>query len=273
MDVGADADTNAIGLGDGGDARADAPILAISSRGGITGAACFDPATSTLSLLEDVSEDSAFSVCQMLLFQTNPGIVIANMRADAAMLAVLREPLRLSATTQHKIETRPSSEFAFEAGKTRLLGIRLARPNTPNRIDEQTHTHAHARSAAPTAAQRRESMQMTIEAVVCLDNREMVGAAGALLAFVAEAAFSGELALMDRPPRLPGVAEDVDAGFDAAGPAGEAAYGGAGRANLPYRARRGGRRAAALSLDGFVIHAVESIALSKMMQLSVNTLV
>ncbi|KAH6591068.1 hypothetical protein BASA50_009068 [Batrachochytrium salamandrivorans] len=160
-------------------------VMALCFRHGQVGAACFNCATSTLQLFEDSVEDTCLEVCKSLMFQTQPNVVLTFARADQEFLHVLQQGvLAISTTAACELLLRPTPEFTYESGKSKLLSICWA---TLHDLNQSESHHGEG------TAKHREQVQMVLEGIVQLKNREMVGSAGALLSYLALARLSGNL--------------------------------------------------------------------------------
>eukprot|EP00842_Homolaphlyctis_polyrhiza_P006252 jgi/Hompol1/6628/HPOL_002899-RA len=114
-----------------------------------------------------------------------PTRIITNARADPKLLEVVKSQIHDTAAvttsqmdnqSDERVHLSPTPEFAFEYGKSKLLGIQLATLNDPLR----------AQQSRQAVSVRREALDIFIQGIVQLNNREMVGSAGALLAYISK---------------------------------------------------------------------------------------
>ncbi|XJO78713.1 hypothetical protein BDV3_003111 [Batrachochytrium dendrobatidis] len=152
-------------------------IMAICCRHNRMGAALLNGSTSTLQLFEDVCEDSTYQMCRSLLFQTHPTSILTFARADQAFIRILEQAISSMENQSCELLLRPTPEFSYESGKSKLLSIQLAHLNSSVYcvLDQ-----------SDSKAKYRTRLQMLLEGIVVLDHREMVGAAGALLTYLAK---------------------------------------------------------------------------------------
>ncbi|KAJ3094971.1 MutS protein msh5 [Phlyctochytrium planicorne] len=161
-------------------------ILALSIRRGRLGAAHFTPANGTLFLLEDINEGTErFELARILIFQAQPQIVLCHARVDETFLAVVRECVNSLPTQgiKRSVEIRPSTEFLYKTGLSRLLSLDVLKPEKeePRNILDPMSVDLRAEGEN---SHKGLSARVLIESIVSLDNSEMVGSAGSLLAYM-----------------------------------------------------------------------------------------
>ncbi|KAI8804753.1 muts domain V-domain-containing protein, partial [Cladochytrium replicatum] len=161
----------------------DKVVMTISYRSKKLGTAYYSVAKSRVYLMQDMFETDDFELVRMLKVQVRPNIIVVGSRTDEALMEILREndgsmPLGFS------VEVRPSTDFLYEGGKSKLLSIKVNGDGPESR-------YVHIQADGQLGPQA--DMMIYLESVISLGNQEMVCCAGALLTYVAKARLTGEI--------------------------------------------------------------------------------
>ncbi|KZT60301.1 hypothetical protein CALCODRAFT_492631 [Calocera cornea HHB12733] len=100
----------------------DQVCVAMNSNSQRLGAAIYDPATSTLYLLEDTEDSAAFDLAVAVLEQTTPQTVLTSSKSDERFQAAVEEHCITNNITYN---LRMSHEFTPARGADRLLSLPL----------------------------------------------------------------------------------------------------------------------------------------------------
>jgi DNA mismatch repair protein MSH5 len=139
-------------------------IMALDRHGSKTGCSFYTISTETLSLMEDL-ELCGPDIMDTLLFQIQPTILLIPSRLEDM---VPGEDTAESAPGR-TVSVRPSTEFKYEAGREKLISLRIGEEAGPVlRQDSDGH------------GGRKERL-VTLAAWVDVDSRVTVGCAGAVL--------------------------------------------------------------------------------------------
>ncbi|KAI9006039.1 muts domain V-domain-containing protein [Gaertneriomyces semiglobifer] len=163
----------------------DEVILAVAYRSGKVGAAYYSVMTGRLYLMEDMQENNQYELIRLLKFQVCPAIILTSARSEDDFIDALSGADGLS--TECEVQARPSTEFAYQNARNKLLSLRLLGQQTfPSDQGEPENTGQRSLG-------RKTRLSLLAESIVSLNCREMVGCAGALLDYIGKARLTGAI--------------------------------------------------------------------------------
>ncbi|KAJ3150451.1 MutS protein msh5 [Geranomyces michiganensis] len=169
-----DLGTEQNGVGDG----TDMIVMAVTYKNRKVGAAYYNVDTSKLYLMQDMEDDHHLEIIRLLKFQVAPSIIITSARSDDYLMSVINE--HDETLPRFEVEVRPSTDFLYQAARGRLLSLRIGSDTLAG------HVQGGARHS-------KSEMLCSLESIVSLENREMVGCAGALLSYITKARLTGAI--------------------------------------------------------------------------------
>ncbi|KAJ3023757.1 MutS protein msh5 [Thoreauomyces humboldtii] len=132
---------------------------------------------------ESLTTGKDLRVLSIVQFQIAPSVIITSARSEDHFIAALAEsdnPL-----SAFEMDIRPSTDFIYATAKNKLLSLRI------RETAQAYELHRISGGSENRSEWNRNDMMFYLESVVSLDNREMVGCAGALLNYVTKAKLTG----------------------------------------------------------------------------------
>ncbi|KAH8808297.1 muts domain V-domain-containing protein [Xylogone sp. PMI_703] len=171
-------------------------IMAIDMkvRGGTIGCAYYVTREEKLYLMEDV-KIGGLEILERIKLHAQPTVVLVSTKSDEVLEEVLRKDARgidrghdtNEIFGSYVIDSRPSSEFHYEAAKSKLLNLEFSRANGPTFIftvpgedltTDIVHDTAHREKSGPVGR------QMKLGGWIDFEWRLTIGCAGAIISYL-----------------------------------------------------------------------------------------